>query len=69
VFHLLNLDPLREGTYRQAMRLFVQMGQRENALRQYMICQSVLEHELGVAPSSDTTALYRHIRDSTAGNT
>lgn len=63
IFHLLRLDPLRESAHRQAIRLYMQRGQRENAIRQYQTCQRLLEEELGIAPSAETTDLYQQIRD------
>ena len=44
------------------MRLYAQAGQRTAALRQYRECVRVLEKELDVAPSAETTALYEQIR-------
>lgn len=59
---LLNLDPWREESHRQLMLALVRSGQRTAALRQYETCRDVLDRELGVKPSNETTALYERIR-------
>ena len=60
---LLALEPWREETHRQVMRLLADSGQRTAALAQYETCRRVLAAELGVEPSVQTTRLYHHIRD------
>lgn len=54
---LLQLDPLREESHRQLMRLYAQSGQRSAALQQYEICRQILDAELGVEPTTQTVAL------------
>jgi DNA-binding SARP family transcriptional activator/predicted ATPase len=61
----LELDEWREEAHAQLMRLYAAAGQRSQALRQYRRCQAVLQAELGVAPSAETTALYEQIRAGT----
>jgi DNA-binding SARP family transcriptional activator len=58
----LALDPLHEPTQRQLMELYGRAGQRSAALRQYAECARVLEEELGLTPSEETTALYEKLR-------
>jgi DNA-binding SARP family transcriptional activator len=58
---LLDLDPLLESVHRSLMRLFVQAGRREAALRQYEICVSLLKRELQVKPEPETRQLYEQI--------
>jgi ABC-type oligopeptide transport system substrate-binding subunit/DNA-binding SARP family transcriptional activator len=58
----LSLDPLHEPAHRALMRLYDRAGQRTAALRQYRECVRVLEKELDVAPSAQTTALYEQVR-------
>src|SRR5439155_15634240 len=60
----LKLEPWREESHRQAMRLLSRTGQRSAALAQYDTCRQVLFEELGVEPARETTALYERIRDS-----
>jgi ATP-dependent Clp protease ATP-binding subunit ClpA len=57
----LELDPWREESHRQLMRLLALSGQRSAALVQYATCERVLAAELGVAPEQETTALYERI--------
>ena len=58
----LALDPLHEPAHRQLMVLYAQLGQRSAALRQYRECARILDEEMGLAPDSETTALYEQIR-------
>jgi predicted ATPase len=57
------LDPWRERAHRQVMRLLTLSGQRGAALAQYETCCRLLAEELGVEPATETTQLYRQIRD------
>lgn len=57
-----DLDPWREESHRQLMRLLALDGQRSAALAQYETCSQALAEELGVDPSEETTALYEQIR-------
>jgi tetratricopeptide (TPR) repeat protein len=43
------------------MRLYVQLGRRSAALRQYQVCVAALERELHTEPESATRALYEEI--------
>jgi predicted ATPase/DNA-binding SARP family transcriptional activator len=56
------LDPLHELAHRALMDAYGRAGQRSAAARQYEECARVLEAELGVAPSEETTALYERLR-------
>jgi predicted ATPase/DNA-binding SARP family transcriptional activator len=58
----LELDPWREPTHRQLMRLLWLSGDRAAALTQYERCRLLLADELGVAPDPETVALYDQIR-------
>ena len=58
---LLALDPLQEPVHRAVMRLYVQLGRRASALRQYQVCLGVLQRELGVEPEATTKQLYQEI--------
>jgi predicted ATPase/DNA-binding SARP family transcriptional activator len=55
------LDALHEPTHRRLMLLHVWSGRRADAIRQYRECVAVLDRELGVAPLTQTTALYESI--------
>jgi DNA-binding SARP family transcriptional activator len=58
---ILSRDSLQENIHRQLMRLYYAAGNRSAALRQYEICEEVIERELGVAPLAETTTLYEQI--------
>ena len=57
----LGLDPYRETSYVQLMRLHMSQGNRAEALRVYEQCRDILAHDLGVSPSSQTQAVYREV--------
>ena len=59
---LINLDPLNEASHRQLMRVYIQAGQHNAALKQYQTCEQILRKELGVDPHAETRDLYRQIR-------
>ena len=62
---LLAFDPWREEAHRQRMSALARAGQRSAALAQYQTCRRILEKELGVEPSAETTSLYEQIRATT----
>jgi ABC-type oligopeptide transport system substrate-binding subunit/DNA-binding SARP family transcriptional activator len=63
----LHLDPLHEDAHRQLMQLYARSDQRPAALRQYQECVRILEAELGVPPSSETTDLHQRIQAGQLG--
>ncbi len=58
----LRQDPAQERTHQQLMRLHYLSGNRSGALRQYKMCEDILQSELSVAPSRLTQLLYAQIR-------
>ena len=62
---LLHTNRLREDAHALAMQAFYQLGDRPAAIQQYAACQSILEEQLGIGPSSETRALYEMILDET----
>jgi predicted ATPase/DNA-binding SARP family transcriptional activator len=58
---ILGLDPLQEPVHRMLMRLYVELGRRGAALRQYQQCVTVLRRDLRVDPEAETTLLYEEI--------
>jgi DNA-binding SARP family transcriptional activator/tetratricopeptide (TPR) repeat protein len=58
---LLGLDPLQETGHRTLMRLYVQLGRRGSALKQYQVCVAILQRELGIEPEEETKQLYQGI--------
>jgi DNA-binding SARP family transcriptional activator/predicted ATPase len=59
----LALDSLNESAHRRLIQLYGASGERAAALSQYRDCVRTLHRELGVAPTDETTALYRAIRE------
>ena len=64
----LALDRLNEAAHRELMALYAGSGQRNAALRQYEECARLLRDDLGVAPDTETIALFERIK-STPGVT
>jgi predicted ATPase/DNA-binding SARP family transcriptional activator len=61
------LDPLHEPAQRWLMQLYAQTGQRAAALRQYQECVRILQAEVGLAPSEETTSLYEQVQTGEVG--
>jgi DNA-binding SARP family transcriptional activator len=55
---ILDCDPLREEIHREMMQLYLEVGQRAKAVRQYEICRHVLDTQLGLSPMEETQQLY-----------
>src|SRR5690349_12679983 len=58
----LRYDRARERTHQRIMRLYTMSGDRAAALRQFDRCVIAMDEELGVAPATETRALYEQIR-------
>jgi DNA-binding SARP family transcriptional activator/pimeloyl-ACP methyl ester carboxylesterase len=54
-------EPTDEAAHQALMRLYAETGNRSAALTQFHLLTDVLARELGVAPSSESLALYREI--------
>ncbi|RLC79777.1 MAG: hypothetical protein DRI61_07180 [Chloroflexi bacterium] len=54
---LLERDPFREDIHRKLIRLYVQLGNRAEAIRQARWCRTLFQAELGTEPSPETIAL------------
>ncbi|OPH59632.1 hypothetical protein BC351_19310 [Paenibacillus ferrarius] len=48
---ILKLDALREDVSHEMIRLLIELGRRNEALRQYRILEATLQHELGTKPN------------------
>ena len=59
---LLRRDPCREDAHRLVMRCHVRLGERAQALRQYLVCRHILEREFDAPPEPSTEALFAQIR-------
>ena len=60
---LLALDPSQEVVHRTLMRLQLEQGRPDAALRRYQECAEVLQREFGRAPSDETERLHQDILD------
>jgi DNA-binding SARP family transcriptional activator len=60
---LLAHDPCREDAHRLAIRCYVRLGERSQALRQYTICRTILRAEFEAEPEAATTALFDLVRE------
>jgi len=58
---ILAVDACNEGAHRLLMRCYGRLGQPQLAQRQYQACIQVLNRELGIPASVETTDLYRQI--------
>jgi DNA-binding SARP family transcriptional activator len=56
------LDPLHEAAHRQLIHLYAHAGQPTAAHRQYAECVRMLEVELGLSPTQETTALVQALK-------
>ncbi len=63
---MLTYETCDEAAHRLLMLAHWKTGSRHLALKQYTICRSTLESELGVPPSQKTLRLYREIAGSGA---
>ncbi len=61
LIQLIQLDPLRERSYRTLMAVRLQGGDRAAAIQTFQQCEKVLAAELGVPPSPETRQLYNRI--------
>jgi DNA-binding SARP family transcriptional activator len=55
---LILCDSYREDIHRALMECYQQLGRRNDALRQYRACVAALNHDIGIEPLAETTALY-----------
>jgi DNA-binding SARP family transcriptional activator len=58
---VLKYEPASEHVYRDLMELAFTTGNRAGVTQAYRECQNILEQELGVPPSAETTALYHRL--------
>jgi DNA-binding SARP family transcriptional activator len=54
---ILAVDSLREEVHRELIQLYLATGQTASALRQYRVCEELLQRELAVAPMPETQAM------------
>lgn len=56
------LDNCNEQAHQHIMQCYLQLGQRQMALRQYQLCEEALQKELGLEPTAKTRSLRESIR-------
>lgn len=61
---LLALDPTQEVVHRTLMRLQLEQGRADAALRRYQECADILQREFGRAPSDETERLRAEIQEA-----
>lgn len=59
--HLLSLDPSQEVVHRTLMRLQLEQGRPDSAMRRYQECADILRRDYGREPSAETERLHREI--------
>jgi len=60
---ILEKDDCREKVHRRLMLCYHRVGNRDQALRQFKKCSTILKRELEAKPSSKTLELYKKIKD------
>ena len=55
-------DPTREVAHRRLMALYASLGARDQAMRQFQICEGALKRDLDLAPEQSTVELYHEIQ-------
>jgi DNA-binding SARP family transcriptional activator len=57
----LQIDDLNERIHRSLIRLYVRLGKRELAIKQYQGCNRILQENLGIKPMMETQDLYQAV--------
>ena len=60
-YRILKKDNCHEGSYRRLMECYVRVGSKNQALRQYRVCEEILRRSYDVTPSPETQALYERL--------
>ncbi len=58
---LLTLDPTQEVVHRTLMRLQIEQGRPDSALRRYQECADILKREFGSVPTAETERVHEEI--------
>ena len=59
---VLKYDPGREDVHRTLMLCYAALGQRVQAMRQYLLCERLLRETFDAVPEPATRALYDQLR-------
>lgn len=66
---MLNLNSLDEGLYVELVKIYLEKGDRANALKIYNKCVHVLRQELNISPKKSTQKLLKIIKNKNYQNT
>jgi len=55
---MLNINPFKEELYLKLMKIYIDLGDRNIAIKQYERCENILREELNVRPMEDIRNLY-----------
>jgi DNA-binding SARP family transcriptional activator len=55
-------DPCREDAHRVVMRCYARLGQRAQAMKQYLLCREILRQEFQTVPEPATDDLFAQLR-------
>ena len=61
---MLREEPCRESVHRLLMRCYARKHQGDLLVRQYQLCISTLDKQLGIAPTPETVRLYEELADT-----
>ncbi|WP_458460613.1 bacterial transcriptional activator domain-containing protein [Paenibacillus sp.] len=56
---ILQIDSIREDIHREIILLYLSLGRRIEAQRQYLVLEELLKKELGSSPATDIKQLLR----------
>lgn len=56
---ILQIDSIREDIHREIILLYLSLGRRTEAQRQYLVLEELLKEELGSSPAADIKQLLR----------
>ncbi len=63
-YRALEKDRCHESSHRLLIECYARMGQRDRAIRQYRLCERVLDQEYGASPSPATRSLHHSLSRS-----
>lgn len=58
---MLNINPFKEELYLKLMRIYIDLGDRNSAIKQYERCENILREELNIRPMEDIRNLYEDL--------
>ncbi|MNW67074.1 Bacterial transcriptional activator domain protein [compost metagenome] len=56
---ILQIDSIREDIHREIILLYLSLGRRTEAQRQYLVLEELLKEELGSSPAAEIKQLLR----------